>query len=767
MLLAELIDVARWLQWAKTKAAEKVDTAPKPYPRPGVERKPKAAADERPGDQPARVRAQSQRGKPRGIHSAYKECRPWLSALVQPRSTLFLTPKDQTAKVKVEVDDQVAKQKVREVSKDTTAKVKVEVNAARAEAKVKAVTQDRKVDVVANIDVADAKKRLEALKAAIKDQELSIRVRTTEADVKIDALKKRLDEVRSRVIDPATIKVDFDSAPALAEIAALQADIKRRNLAIEVTTKEAQTKIAVLREQMVAPLKALKLNADDKAAKAQIAALRGEIGKISTDLQIDTNAAKADIARLIEDVARKKADLRVELDAAQARLELDEFGKPIDVELKFHPDSAAARAEAETLRQELDDLKANVGLDTGAARAQLLSLKAEAASTEVEIKADADTAAAKAKLDAAARPRRATINADADTAGADGKMKALGGSAGIASGAITALIAAGAAIGPAIVPAAAAAAAAICRDRPAAALIGAGGIGVLVGRAEGCRRRVAGQHQGHRRGDRCGGEGRHGAGVDGQPGRVRAGCAAVGGGVAGEHSGQRGRGGSPGVPGYPGCAAGRQGRDRPGRCKGVEQAVARQAAAERTLQGALAQEEQAQHGLSLARQQAKRDIEALTNAVQDGQLNQRQASLDVQQTYDALVASQDSGSRLEREAAQLAYDRAVQRQKELAQDQAKLVDDQKTAQQNGVEGNPAVVAAKQQIEAAKARWPMLAGTPSRRPRRLRTPGWPAPGPSRRLSRAWLTPSTPGPSSSGRRRSRSRRRSSRWSTRSAR
>lgn len=44
MLLAELIDVARWLQWAKTKASEKVDTAPKPYPRPGVERKPAAAA---------------------------------------------------------------------------------------------------------------------------------------------------------------------------------------------------------------------------------------------------------------------------------------------------------------------------------------------------------------------------------------------------------------------------------------------------------------------------------------------------------------------------------------------------------------------------------------------------------------------------------------------------------------------------------------------------------------------------------------------------
>jgi hypothetical protein len=41
MLLAELIDVARWLQWSKTKAAEdRPNESPKPYPRPGVDRTP-------------------------------------------------------------------------------------------------------------------------------------------------------------------------------------------------------------------------------------------------------------------------------------------------------------------------------------------------------------------------------------------------------------------------------------------------------------------------------------------------------------------------------------------------------------------------------------------------------------------------------------------------------------------------------------------------------------------------------------------------------
>lgn len=44
MLLAELIDVARWLQWSKTKAAEEKRDVPEPYPRPGVVRKPKVGA---------------------------------------------------------------------------------------------------------------------------------------------------------------------------------------------------------------------------------------------------------------------------------------------------------------------------------------------------------------------------------------------------------------------------------------------------------------------------------------------------------------------------------------------------------------------------------------------------------------------------------------------------------------------------------------------------------------------------------------------------
>lgn len=43
MLLAELIDINRWLQWAKTKDAEKGTGHPEPYPRPGVKRKGEAA----------------------------------------------------------------------------------------------------------------------------------------------------------------------------------------------------------------------------------------------------------------------------------------------------------------------------------------------------------------------------------------------------------------------------------------------------------------------------------------------------------------------------------------------------------------------------------------------------------------------------------------------------------------------------------------------------------------------------------------------------
>lgn len=45
MLLAELVDLTRWLQWAKTKAAEDNVDQPPAFPRPGVKRAAERAAD--------------------------------------------------------------------------------------------------------------------------------------------------------------------------------------------------------------------------------------------------------------------------------------------------------------------------------------------------------------------------------------------------------------------------------------------------------------------------------------------------------------------------------------------------------------------------------------------------------------------------------------------------------------------------------------------------------------------------------------------------
>jgi hypothetical protein len=46
MLLAELVDVAHWLQWAKTKDGQRNRNRPPPVPRPGV------GTSQRPGLQP-------------------------------------------------------------------------------------------------------------------------------------------------------------------------------------------------------------------------------------------------------------------------------------------------------------------------------------------------------------------------------------------------------------------------------------------------------------------------------------------------------------------------------------------------------------------------------------------------------------------------------------------------------------------------------------------------------------------------------------------
>lgn len=647
-----------------------------------------------------------------------------------------------TVKVSAEFEANGVQEKIQAAAKDATATVNVKVDGERAASSKIDVVADKKRTAKVTVHVDDSEVRnLQALLAELEREKKGIQLKL-DADTR--PVKERIAELKAEIAK-VTAEVEFKSNDAVLrqKLADLKRDLRGNENELKISTTSANaeiqkvdTEVVALKQNLETASLDLKARLDAAQAEAdlqelqrqKLVELKAEVDRAHAEAQleeitrqreihfvvdIDQARAQAELEQLVRQqesgfitdkrAARSFADFEnkrrqqeihyvVDVDQARAEADLEQLKRDREVNFVVNVKEARAQADLENLQRERE-AKFVVDIDVARAEAELEDA-ARTRHAEIVLQTEKEAEAA-AKIDFAARDRRTNITVDADRSSLD----TMAGSAGIASGAIAAMVAVGASIGPVIVPAAAAAAGALVAIAPAA-LIGAGGIGTLISGLKG----VAGAWQASTKATDAATTAAVKAGKEQEStaGRVAAAQSAL---QSAEASLANTRANAAEAARRAGRAIqdAQQGvKDASAQAaQGVEAAVSRQAAAERTLQGALAQEEQAQHGLSLARQQAKRDIEALTNAVQDGQLNQRQASLDVQQTYDALVASQDSGSRLERDAAQLAYDRAVQRQKELAQDQAKLVGDQKTAQQNGIEGNPAVVAAKQQIEAAK------------------------------------------------------------------
>jgi murein DD-endopeptidase MepM/ murein hydrolase activator NlpD len=144
--------------------------------------------------------------------------------------------------------------------------------------------------------------------------------------------------------------------------------------------------------------------------------------------------------------------------------------------------------------------------------------------------------------------------------------------------------------------------------------------------------------------------------------------------------------------------------------RGVAQAVQRaadqrrQAAdsverAERSLSDAQRTARQAELDLTQARADAVAQLKALNDKLTDGALDQRAATLRVQQAQEDLnaVLADPMATDLQREAAQLTYDQAVQAAKEQKQSYADLQKEAAKQRKAGVAGNDAVKAATQRV----------------------------------------------------------------------
>lgn len=591
------------------------------------------------------------------------------------------------AKVKIQavLDDNGVQQQVRDIAKDTTAKVKVETTGTKeAAAAVASVAKDHTAQIKVEADTTKAsaevakvaQKRIARIdveafgldKTALRITDVVTRARannrkasSADLEEELRAIRKAYDNTREN-LGEARVKLQFDEIAAQAEYDKVVEKLSGRRVKLSLDQTEFRQRLANISKEIADTKAEIELDPDDKGLQAKLKELQREKRTISIDASVNLNEGRKDIAEL--------------------------------------------KGETVTLRAEFER-----GMAT--ARAQIRELE----NRRIELKADLDTKAAELKLARLEDKAKKDKNKDA--------LNVLAGSASLTTGLLAGLIAVGVSIGPAIVPAAAAAAAAILALGPAA-ITATASIGVLIAGLKNVFAAVGASQKAQEA------VGKNAKNLADQQAAAASRIAAAQDGVKNAEAGlanaranaaQAAKEASRAVlNAESGVTQAREAAAEAARrsakavidaqlgvkqatidaARSVENAIQRQVQAQRTLENAILSERRAQQSLSDARKQAVRDIEDLNRALTGGQLDERQAALDVQNAYNELIAAQDSGSLLEREQAQLNYDRANQKQKDLVEEQKRLKEQQKTSNAQGVEGSPQVTQAKQQLADAKA-----------------------------------------------------------------
>ena len=277
--------------------------------------------------------------------------------------------------------------------------------------------------------------------------------------------------------------------------------------------------------------------------------------------------------------------------------------------------------------------------------------------------------------DAAGRLREANgrFAAEGDRAGG-GFGNAFSRGAGSGRLGLQLLIAAGAAIGPVIVPAAAAAAVAVAAIGPAA-LAAVAGLGVValsaIGVVEAVQAMSAAQDQAKQ----------SGATMAAQQSAVAAAADQV---RNAEQS---------------------LANTRISVADGARRAAQQVADAQRALTDAERDALAVRRDLSRAQLDARQALEDLDSQVRSNALDQRQANVDIAEAKVALdkVLSDPRATALQRQQAQLTYERSVLQQEDLSRRGRRLQAEQKTANKAGVEGSEQVRAARDRIADADRR----------------------------------------------------------------
>nr|DAJ69130.1 MAG TPA: tail tape measure protein [Caudoviricetes sp.] len=334
-----------------------------------------------------------------------------------------------------------------------------EFNEARARAKkLKRELEESGGMMKLDLDIKQARANLDRVKDTIRrvkaEAERDVKMKIDVEQKQLDSLKAEMTQLKTASRNAPKLDVQVGEAKRkLEELQELrrQVDGKRSAASYDIDISSAERKLAKLKSEYKSALamssRREKLDVDVSAAQEKLASLQAQLKSAVTPkqkAQIDVNIERAKskleyLKRLQSEVssaANRTSRLDVDISSAEKKLaelrRAKETALPHGDAAKLDVDITQAQRKLDFLRQE--HVKAHMALEKSAvvdvdiseAKAKLATLKndlKDAGQRRVaKLKLDVDKRRAEEKLHDLTKKREATINADADTAAARAKL---------------------------------------------------------------------------------------------------------------------------------------------------------------------------------------------------------------------------------------------------------------------------------------------------------------------------------------------------------
>ena len=334
-----------------------------------------------------------------------------------------------------------------------------EFNEARARAKkLKHELEESGGMMKLDLDIKQARANLDRVKDTIRqvkaEAERDVQMKINVEQKQLSSLKAEMDQLKAASRNAPKLDIQVGEAKRkLEELQELrkQVDGKRSAASYDIDISSAERKLAKLKSEYKSALamssRREKLDVDVSAAQEKLVSLQAQLKSAVTPkqkAQIDVNIERAKsklehLKRLQSEVSsatNRSAHLDVDISSAERKLvelrRAKETALPHGDAAKLDVDISQAQRKLDFLRQERVrahmalEKSAKVDVDISEAKAKIATLREDlknAAHRQVaKLRLDVDKRRAEEKLHDLTKKREATINADADTAAARAKL---------------------------------------------------------------------------------------------------------------------------------------------------------------------------------------------------------------------------------------------------------------------------------------------------------------------------------------------------------